>query len=49
MNVANLIPFYQVAEYLQKKSFKKATAERCAAKWKYMKERYQELSEKGNQ
>ncbi len=48
MNVANLIPLSQVAEYLQKKSFKEATAERFAAKWKCMKERFQELSEKGN-
>ena len=34
MNVANIIPFSQVAEYLQKNSFKEATTERCAAREK---------------
>ena len=31
---------------MRKNSFHEATAERCAAKWKYMKERYQEISMK---
>ncbi len=35
--------FFQFAEAMRKNSFHEATAERCAAKWKYMKERYQEI------
>jgi hypothetical protein len=39
-----LTVFFQITEAMRKNSFHEATADKCAAKWKYMKERYQEIS-----